>query len=122
MIADQAFCLPVPEKAKKQHSFVVVPRGGDGLSAGPGAPECIVWTVNETAASEDNEKTAEPGNTARFLSTQLARFGKELIFPDEDEFASAIPTLKKGDKSYHVKAHRGSKDGKFSSLNMYFRF
>jgi hypothetical protein len=38
--------------------------------------------------------------------------GKEVIFPDADEFASAVPeSHRKGEKAYHVKAHRGSKEG-----------
>jgi Histone chaperone Rttp106-like len=101
----------VPEKAKKQHNFVIMPKGGNGLSTAPNTAECIVWTVNESPASEEGKTDAEPANTARFLSAQLARFGKEVVFPDENEFKSGMPTVRKGDKAYHVKAHRGSKDG-----------
>jgi hypothetical protein len=38
--------------------------------------------------------------------------GKNVILPDAGEFASAVPeSHRKGDKAYHVKAHRGSKEG-----------
>jgi len=40
----------------------------------------------------------------------------KLIKPDDAEFASATPEAhRKGEKAYHVKAFRGSKDGKDQS-------
>lgn len=111
---EQAFCLPVPEKAKRQHNFVIIPRGGDGLNAptaGTAAPEPIVWTVMETGAKEEVAEP-EPALTTRLLNEQLSRYDKTVAYPSDDEFASAIPpTGRPGEKSYHVKAHRGSKDG-----------
>jgi hypothetical protein len=39
-----------------------------------------------------------------------------VIFPDADEFASAIPEGHRSrEKAYHVKAHRGSKEGMLKS-------
>jgi len=111
---DQAFCLPVPEKAKRQHNFVIIPHGGDGLSApAPGgvAPEAIVWTVAETGP-KDEVAEPEPALTTRLLNEHLSVHGKSVSYPSESEFASAIPpTGRPGERSYHVKAHRGSKDG-----------
>lgn len=38
----------------------------------------------------------------------------KVIRPEEREFVSATPEAhRKGEKAYHVKAHRGSKDGIF---------
>ena len=46
-----------------------------------------------------------------------AKTGKSVIFPTEDEFASAIPqSHRKGEKAFHVKAYKGSKDGKWLVL------
>jgi hypothetical protein len=37
---------------------------------------------------------------------------KAPIFPDARDFSSAVPeSHRKGEKAYHVKAHRGSKEG-----------
>lgn len=111
---EQAFCLPVPEKAKRQHNFVIIPRGGEGLtpaSASNPAPEPIVWTVMETGPKEEVTEP-EPALTTRMLNEQLQRYSRSVTYPSDDDFASAIPpTGRPGEKSYHVKAHRGSKDG-----------
>lgn len=57
-----------------------------------------------TSGSEDILETA--------LNAVLQRNGKRLVLPTEDEFVSAIPeSHRKNEKTYHVKAHRGSKDG-----------
>ena len=89
-----------------------------------GAPvsdaEQLVWTLNETAPT--NIKTA-PGyepvendtyvtSCLRSINSCLAPLGKSTVIPSEKEFASAIPqSHRKGEVAYHVKAHRGSKDG-----------
>ena len=104
---EQVFCLPVPEKAKPQSNFVVIPRGGEGyapVAAGVTVPEPMVWTELDTP---------ELSNTKNTLRTQLKAFGKGLIEPEQAEFFSAIPqSHRKGEKAYHVKAFKGSKDGK----------
>jgi len=108
------FCLPVPEKAKRQHNFVIIPHGGDGLTApasGIATPEPFVWTVVETGPREEVAES-EPALTTRLLNEQLSKYGRAVIYPDGNEFASEIPpTGRPGEKSYHVRAHRGSKDG-----------
>lgn len=117
---DQVFCLPVPEKAKKQHNFIVIPVHGDGVNPVPeelkaAAPEPIVWTFEEATGKNIVEgEDPGPGPMAEAIHHCLiqAGTGKEVIFPDADEFASAIPeSHRKGEKAYHVKAHRGSKEG-----------
>ncbi|GAB7348275.1 hypothetical protein MBLNU459_g6258t2 [Dothideomycetes sp. NU459] len=113
---EQIFCLPVPEKAQRQWNFVVFasPRT-NGTEQ-----EQIVWTMNEVAPTNmafadgwgPQEHDSQITCTIRTLNVCLGAFGKTVITPDESEFASAIPqSHRKGEKAYHVKAHRGSKDG-----------
>jgi hypothetical protein len=117
---DQVFCLPVPEKAKKQHNFIIIPVHGDGVNPVPdelkaSAPEPFVWTFEEATGKNIVEgEDPGPGPMAEAIHHCLiqAGTGKEVVFPDADEFASAIPeSHRKGEKAYHVKAHRGSKEG-----------
>jgi len=117
---DQVFCLPIPEKAKKQHNFVIIPVHGDGVAPVPdelkaSPPEPIVWTFEEaTGKNIVQGEDPGPGPMAEAIHHCLkqAGTGKEVIFPDADEFASAVPeSHRKGEKAYHVKAHRGSKEG-----------
>lgn len=117
---DQVFCLPVPEKAKKQHNFVVIPVHGDGVTPIPehlkaSAPEPLVWTFEEPTGKNIVEgEDPGPGPMAEAIHHCLihARTAKEVVFPDASEFASAIPeSHRKAEKAYHVKAHRGSKEG-----------
>ncbi|XP_014560761.1 hypothetical protein COCVIDRAFT_23135 [Bipolaris victoriae FI3] len=117
---DQVFCLPIPEKAKKQHNFVIIPLHGDGVAPIPeelkaSPPEPIVWTFEE-ATGKNIVEGEDPGPTAMADAIHhcliQAGTGKHVVFPDSDEFASAIPeSHRKGEKAYHVKAHRGSKEG-----------
>ncbi|KAL5413863.1 hypothetical protein PMIN03_003544 [Paraphaeosphaeria minitans] len=117
---DQVFCLPVPEKAKRQHNFIVLPILGDGLSPGTdlreaSPPEPIVWTFEEATGKNIVEgEDPGPGPMAEAIDHCLmqAATGKAVIFPDADQFESAIPqSHRKGEKAYHVKGHRGSKEG-----------
>lgn len=117
---DQVFCLPVPEKAKKQHNFVIIPVHGDGVNPVPeslqgSAPEPVVWTFEEATGKNIVEgEDPGPAPIAEAIHHCLiqAGTGKQVVFPDADEFASAIPeSHRKGEKAYHVKAHRGSKEG-----------
>lgn len=125
---DQIFCLPVPEKAKKQHNFVVIPVHGDGVNPLPEhlqgvAPEPIIWTFEEATGKNIIEgEDPGPGPMAEAIHHCLiqAGTGKEVVFPDADEFASATPeSHRKGDKAYHVKAHRGSKEGELRAVPRY---
>ncbi|KAJ4351035.1 hypothetical protein N0V95_004206 [Ascochyta clinopodiicola] len=130
---DQVFCLPVPEKAKKQHNFIIVPVHGDGVNPIPeelkgSVPEPIVWTFEE-ATGKNVVQGEDPGPSpmAEAIHHCLiqAGTGKEVVFPDADEFASAIPeSHRKSEKAYHVKAHRGSKEGYlfFTSVGILYGF
>lgn len=116
---DQVFCLPIPEKAKKQHHFIVIPVHGDGVVPIPdlmsSAPEPIVWTFEEATGKnivEDEDPGPTPIAEAIHHCLIQAGTGKNVVFPQANEFASATPeSHRKGDKAYHVKAHRGSKEG-----------
>lgn len=104
-LADQIFCLPVPEKTKRQHNFVVIPTSP--------ITEPIIWTVFEPTKKElDAGANEEPTYTAGALNKELKSFNKKVVFPNEDQFASAIvQSHRKNEKAFHVKAHRGAKDG-----------
>ena len=106
---------PVPEKQKRAWNYVVIPHGNDGIAnMDSGAPEQILWTYNELSAREAAASTAppEPDHTLTLLEEHLAPFKKGVTTPNDDEFASAVPQLhRKGERAYHVKAFRGSKEG-----------
>ncbi|KAM3420635.1 hypothetical protein BST61_g3892 [Cercospora zeina] len=115
---DQIFCLPVPEKQQRQSSFVILPLAG--AVGADGTPcEQIVFTMNATkpddAASSSRAKADQDNYisvTEPELNDVLHAYGKQVIRPDENEFASSIPqSHRKGEKAYHVKAHRGTKEG-----------
>ncbi|KAJ4357708.1 uncharacterized protein N0V89_002284 [Didymosphaeria variabile] len=117
---DQVFCLPVPEKAKRQHNFIVLPVHGDGVNPVPdhlksSPPEPIVWTFEEATGKnivEGEDPGPSPMAEAIHHCLIQASTGKMVIFPDADQFESAIPqSHRKGEKAYHVKGHRGSKEG-----------
>ncbi|PIA92610.1 Histone chaperone [Cercospora beticola] len=115
---DQIFCLPVPEKQQRQSSFVIIPQAG-AVAADGTSCEQIVFTMNETkpddAASASRAKTEQDNYitvTEPELNDLLHAYGKQVVRPDENEFASSIPqSHRKGEKAYHVKAHRGTKEG-----------
>lgn len=122
-IAEQVFCLPVPEKAARQWNFVIFADQTVDLKTGDRAIEAeqIVWTMPETAPANvtaaDGFKPLDVDtyvtSTMRSLNACMKGHGKNVIIPTEQEFASAIPqSHRKGEPAYHVKAHKGSKDGK----------
>jgi hypothetical protein len=118
MAAEQIFCLPLPEKAKRQHNFIVIPVHGDGVNPVPEGstpPEPIVWTFAEATGKEIKEGVDPgPAPIAAAINDCLKTEGvkKRVIFPDEKEFESAIVQAhRKGEKAFHVKGFRGSKDG-----------
>ncbi|KAK5127504.1 hypothetical protein LTR85_006843 [Meristemomyces frigidus] len=115
---DQAFCLPVPEKQQRQWNFVLFPK--PGATNADGMPcEQVVFTMSETppagassAAHQVTENDTFVTVTELELNRLLQPHGKRVIIPNESEFASSIPqSHRKGEKAYHVKAHRGSKEG-----------
>jgi len=107
---DQILCLPVPEKTKRQHNFVIIPTTS--------SVEPIIWTVFEPSKKElEAGANEEPAYTANLLNKELKPFRMKVVLPDEDEFASAIvQSHRKEEKAFHVKAHRGAKDGEVTSI------
>ncbi|KAK7550861.1 negative regulator of DNA transposition [Phyllosticta citricarpa] len=113
---DQIFCLPIPEKAKRQWNFIVIPKNNDGvLGAAEDADvkDQIVWTFAEPSNKEvEAGAEAGPEPTATRLDQYLKSFGKRVVFPTKAEFQSAIPqSHRKGEPGFHVKAFKGSKEG-----------
>lgn len=115
---DQIFCLPVPEKQQRQSSFVIFPQ--PGATTADGMPlDQVVFTLNETKpddATSTSRQKQEGDNYVTVTEPELNRMlqaqGKRVVRPSEAEFASSIVQAhRKGEKAYHVKAHRGSKEG-----------
>ena len=111
---DQAFCLPVPEKAQRAHNFVLFLH-----QSAPSAEKQFVWSMPETVTDGtklgvDSTETYVDVTRAE-LNIRLKAHGRQVIVPDKHEFASAIPqSHRKGEVGYHVKAHIGSKEGVLS--------
>ena len=105
----QILRLPVPEKAQRQYNYCVIPKEGEPL----------LWTVN---GGNDGPKVSHaiPAGAMQYgfhmdLEKDLENAtGLEITRPDEAEFCSATPEAhRKGEKAYHVKAFKGSKEGEF---------
>lgn len=113
--------MSVPEKATPAHYFVLIPTQGVNLQGAGAIKEPIVFTVPDTAPQEvtlaAGQAAAPPGILyhelfTKLLDAELQKHGKRTVFPDPREFQSAIVQAhRKGEKGYHVKAFRGSKDG-----------
>lgn len=105
---DYCIVLPVPEKAQPQYSFCVLPKQGE---------DQILFTVPGTTIKPESIKSESPvglEDTYREVTIRMLnrRLKKEVIEPDK-EFASQVAQAhRKGEKAVHVKAFRGSKDGK----------
>lgn len=53
----------------------------------------------------------------RVLNAIMHNSSVKVTCPDEEEFVAAVPeSHRKGEKAYHVKAFRGSKDGRQRKL------
>lgn len=123
---EQAFCLPVPEKQQRQWNFVLFPQAGSAYTEGMPC-EQMVFTMNETKpddASSSSRATAEGDTYVSVMEPELNAllqpYGKRVVRPTEDEFSSSIPqSHRKGEKAYHIKAHKGSKEGLSSSRHCY---
>lgn len=108
--------LPVPEKNQKQYNFCLIPSGQNN-----GSVEPIIWTVNDgplksykIETEELRAVTSKPDHVLEdALNHALRSSGHKVVLPSDDEFVSAIrESHRKGDTTYHVKAFRGSKEGK----------
>jgi hypothetical protein len=114
----------VPEKATRQWNFVVFANQTLDLKSGDRVIEAeqIVWTMTETAPT--NVKAADgfaPLDVDTYVTSAMRSLNAcmNVIIPTEQEFSSAIPqSHRKGEASYHVKAHKGSKDGKIHTSRL----
>ncbi|KAJ5760156.1 hypothetical protein N7520_007312 [Penicillium odoratum] len=118
-----ALCLPVPEKTQKQFNFCIIPEYADGITPPPeGVPsaDCMVFTVADgpakAAFSGSGQQIGQnEGETAEALIRKILNDtmpNTNVVRPDERQFVSAMPEAhRKGEKAYHVKAFRGSKEG-----------
>ena len=111
---EHVVCLPVPEKAQAAYNFCVFPKYGDGVTKPPPgmpAPEPIVWTVPDAEPKKGDGATSTLRET---IVSTMRNHKVEVLEPDTSEFVSQIAQAhRKGEKAYHVKAFRGSKDGTF---------
>lgn len=73
-----------------------------------GPPKAAFWGEGQPIACNEGE-TAEQ-LVRKTLNENLSQ--TQVVRPDENEFVSAMPEAhRKGEKAYHVKAFRGSKEG-----------
>lgn len=118
-----ALSLPVPEKTQKQFNFCIIPEYADGVTPPPEGvttSEAMVFTMADgpakAAFSGDGQQISQgPGETAEGLLSKVLNEhmpGTNVVRPDEKQFVSAMPEAhRKGEKAYHIKAFRGSKEG-----------
>ncbi|KAJ5172233.1 hypothetical protein N7492_004826 [Penicillium capsulatum] len=118
-----ALCLPVPEKTQKQFNFCIIPEYADGITPAPEGiqtAEAMVFTIADGPAKAafsgsgqqmgNNAGETAEGLIRKILNDHLAN--TSVVRPDEREFVSSMPEAhRKGEKAYHVKAFRGSKEG-----------
>jgi len=106
---EHVVCLPVPEKAQATYNFCVFPKYTGGAE-GSSAYEPMVWTAPELKAKEAEE--GKP-NLRQTMFEAVKGAKRNVLEPDASEFASEVlQAYRKGEKAYHVKAFRGSKDGR----------
>jgi hypothetical protein len=98
-----------------------VGRGMDDKAPREGSTtEPLLWTVNDGAPLQiqifDSDMRNAIGESDRIVEAALEYIMREnktkVTYPEEAEFVSATPEAhRKGEKAYHVKAFKGSKDG-----------
>lgn len=113
----------MPEKTQKQFNFCIIPEYADGITPPPegtAASEAMVFTVADgpakAAFSGNGEQLGHsPGETAEGFIRKILNENMphtNVVRPDDKQFVSAMPEAhRKGEKAYHVKAFRGSKEG-----------
>ena len=113
--------LPVPEKAVRQLNFVIFPHGAEGVDAATSKRDPAVFTIPENAAPKATTGPAlgdskYDASSYQSLLTSIfnahAPPAAKVISPIKSEFQSALPQPhRKGEPAFHVKAHRGTKEG-----------
>ena len=75
----------------------------------------MVWTAPGLPIKDADEEEPNPSTT---MIKAIEQAGFKVQQPNEKDFVSqVIQGHRKGEKAYHVKAFRGSKDGKFSAYS-----
>lgn len=100
----------------RQWNFVIIPTGGDGLK---GNANAIVFTIPDGIPKIVEGPGLSSGyDSSSYKSLLIAVFNSLLTRPHQVEepdvhfFTSALAqSHRKGEKAFHVKAHRGSKEG-----------
>lgn len=118
-----AFKLPVPEKTQKQWNYIILPQTSCDL-------EPLLWTITDgpikvAYANPERSDNSSISSLDTVLSESFHLVNLRLIQPEDDQFVSSLrESHRKQDSCYHVKAHRGSKDGYlfFLSTGVFFGF
>ena len=106
---EHVLCLPVPEKTQATKNFCIIPKEGGSDGEGGHGYEPIVWTASDTKARGDPE---DAPTAAASIAQSLKAAKASVVEPTDKEFASQLQQVtRKGEKVYHVKAFKGSKDG-----------
>ena len=93
---------------------------GDKAPREGSTAEPLLWTVNDGAPLQiqiyDPDMRNTIGESDRIVEAALEYTMREnktkATYPEETEFVSATPEAhRKGEKAYHVRAFKGSKDG-----------
>lgn len=110
--------LPVPEKAVRQINFVIFPHGADGVNPATSKPDAAVFTIPENTPPKVASAPVLPGDASSYQSLLTSLFNThappsaKVVSPVKSEFQSAVPQPhRKGEPAFHVKAHRGTKEG-----------
>ena len=109
--------VPVPEKATPSFNFFIVPHVPATSSFSKQPLETLVFSVStkppkDTTYREPLENDNYALYIERALNSALSGNGLQVTVPTSDEFESKTPQgRRKGERLWHVRAHRGSKDG-----------
>jgi len=107
---DQVIVVPVPEKPTPQFNFILIPHAHS-------AAEPIVFTVpskrpKDVSFREPTENDTYELYIERAINSALASGTTQVTAPSSDQFESKSQQgRRKGERLWHVKAHRGSKEG-----------
>lgn len=105
----------MPEKAQKQYNFCLLRSDGEPfVFTVQGDGNSISYNFADPNMSIVGKEGATTLETV--LNHYMRKNGVKVTHPNEVEFVGAIPeSHRKGEKAYHVKAFRGSKDGRYDS-------
>jgi len=107
---DQVILVPVPEKATPQFNFILIPQTHS-------QSEPIIFTIPSKAPKHVSFREPTENDTyelyiERALNSALASTSHQVISPSSSDFESKSQQgRRKGERLWHVKAHRGSKEG-----------